>query len=256
LVKWGCHANKKLIMKKLFKRSELQITLLSFIYTATMGVGWVLNPHTYGKLENVLHMIPVLMLLCAYSIFLIKRYKIKLAEEKTKYTPIFWLFSIIIGYLFLINILIYTDGKDLGLLSNLSKLLLATALVGVAEELFYRGYALNRLQSITGPRKALFYSSILFGLMHSVNFLAGPSIAQTTLQVIITAMAGYVFGSIYLSSGRNLILVIILHAIYDFLIFSSTYLSEINNSVRKTVLVVPLLIIVWAYTLRRAKNIK
>ncbi len=105
-----------------------------------------------------------------------------------------------------------------------------------------------------GIKKALLYSSILFGLLHSVNFLAGPTIAQTIVQVILTTAMGYVFGVIYLKTQRDLLLVMALHGLYDFLVFNFEYLKDINNSSRTIILAIPILVILWVYNYIKMKK--
>lgn len=225
--------------------------LAATIYTFLMGAGWVINPHPYGEIDNVIFMIPILLILSLWVIFLLKKSDIKLLPKKTNKPLILWLFVGVIGYLMLVNFLIYLDGKTVGPISKILLLLMSTLLVGFAEEGMYRGYILNFIENKLGVKRALFYSSILFGLLHSVNFLAGPTIGQTAAQVILTSAIGYVFGIIYLKTNRNLLLIMTLHGIYDFLVFSSVYLGGINNSMYSTILAVPLLLVLWAYSLIR-----
>ena len=62
---------------------------------------------------------------------------------------------------------------------------------------------------------AVIVSGVLFGLMHSVNAMLQP-FGSTVWQVIVTSMIGIVFGFVYVSSGGNLVLCIVLHWLYDF----------------------------------------
>ena len=62
---------------------------------------------------------------------------------------------------------------------------------------------------------AVIVSGVLFGLMHSVNAMLQPS-GSTVWRVIVTSMIGIVFGFVYVSSGGNLVLCIVLHWLYDF----------------------------------------
>lgn len=234
-------------MKNLLKiKNQIYV---SIGYTLIMGLGWWINPHPYGEIDNVIFMIPTLGLLAMLAVYLIKRVKIKFTNNKLQKSKVLWLFIGMLIYLLLNNVLVVLDGGIIGPWQKLALLLVATMLVGVAEEGVFRGYILNKINQKLGVKKALFYSSILFGLLHSVNFLAGPSIAQTIAQVVLTAAMGYVFGVIYLKTNRDLLLVMVLHGIYDFLVFSFTYLKNLNNSPRTTILVAPIMLILWVYSL-------
>lgn len=221
-----------------------------------MGFGWAINPHPYGNIENVLFMTPVLILLSLMAVFLIRKSKIQLSSKKPSKSLVLWLFVGIIIYLIFSNAVVLIEGGQSGPGSKIALLFVATMLVGIAEEGVYRGYILNSIEKKIGLRKALLYSSLLFGLMHSVNFLAGPSIAQTIIQVLLTSAVGYVFGVIYLSSNRDLILLMFLHGIYDFLVFNFTYLADINKSERTTILMIPLLVLTWITSIVYIKRIK
>ncbi len=68
------------------------------------------------------------------------------------------------------------------------------------EELFARGFALDRLQTVFGRRGlglvfAALGQAAIFGALHAIQ---GPS------GVIVTAYVGLVFAWIYFASGRNL----------------------------------------------------
>lgn len=91
----------------------------------------------------------------------------------------------------------------------------ATLLVGIGEETAFRGLVLNSLAGRIPVVAAVIVSGVLFGLMHSVNAMLQP-FGSTVWQVIVTSMIGIVFGFVYVSSGGNLVLCIVLHWLYDF----------------------------------------
>ncbi len=64
----------------------------------------------------------------------------------------------------------------------------ALLVVGLGEELLWRGYFYGRLREITGsPIWAVIISSVFFGLWHY-------PIGQNFLQVIVTALLGFLYG--------------------------------------------------------------
>ncbi len=84
-------------------------------------------------------------------------------------------------------------------------------LAGFGEEFVYRGYLLNRVAQILGGGRrawlaALGATTVLFGLGHVYQGASG---------VIDTALAGLVFGVVYIFGGRNLWMPIIAHGVAD-----------------------------------------
>jgi len=123
---------------------------------------------------------------------------------------------------------------------------LGTLIVGITEELAFRGLALNGLGQKISIVAGVFISSVLFGLFHSVNVIGGVAIGWVIFQVIFTTLAGIVIGWIYVFSGRNLLLVMGYHWLYDFfqiapLAMDGDKFAPTGNAV---VLVIPLAAIV------------
>jgi membrane protease YdiL (CAAX protease family) len=79
------------------------------------------------------------------------------------------------------------------------------------EEMFFRGYFLNRLASIAGNQRwgiafALIVNALVFGAAHAYQGLTG---------VLDTFLAGLLLGLLYLFARRNLWLPILVHGIID-----------------------------------------
>ncbi len=76
------------------------------------------------------------------------------------------------------------------------------------EEMIYRAFLLRALRDAFGGGWAapLVVSSVLFGLAHSYQDLAG---------VVLTGLVGACLGVIYLRSGRNLWAAVLTHGFYD-----------------------------------------
>ncbi len=84
-------------------------------------------------------------------------------------------------------------------------------LAGFGEEFVYRGYLLNRVAQLLGRGRgawlpALGATTVLFGLGHVYQGASG---------VIDTALAGLVFGVLYIFGGHNLWMPIIAHGVAD-----------------------------------------
>ena len=98
-------------------------------------------------------------------------------------------------------------------------LALGTLLVGVTEELMFRGIGVVtfRRAGLTEVKVAL-WSSLVFGAVHATNiFTEGPS---AFLQALIVSVTGFFFYLCRRSTG-TLVVPMLLHGAYDFSIFSS-----------------------------------
>jgi membrane protease YdiL (CAAX protease family) len=90
--------------------------------------------------------------------------------------------------------------------------LLVTALVvaraGLAEEIFYRGYAIERIQALTGNRAvAALVPLIMFASFHFSQGIAG---------ILVALFVGAVATTVYLWK-RNLVILIAAHFLLDFI---------------------------------------
>lgn len=102
--------------------------------------------------------------------------------------------------------------------SLIALILLGTLLVGVGEELLFRGYVLVGARKHLNEIGAWFVSSAAFGLFHGLNIVTGQAVG-TTVQQIVTA---FVFGSTFYLVRRwsgTLLLPMALHALWDFSTF-------------------------------------
>ena len=81
----------------------------------------------------------------------------------------------------------------------------AAVLVPIYEELFFRGLLFTAMsRALNSPRRALFYSSLAFGLIHYPTWQNIPSLA----------LFGLVLGFVY-AKTRSLTLVILIHAVFN-----------------------------------------
>jgi len=105
----------------------------------------------------------------------------------------------------------------------LISLAVAWTLAACGEEFVFRGYLLTRVARALGgaPRAwlgALMVTSILFGVGHAYQGLSG---------MITAGLGGFVFGLLYLATGRNLWVSVVAHGTMDtvgfLLLFSGKY---------------------------------
>jgi membrane protease YdiL (CAAX protease family) len=79
---------------------------------------------------------------------------------------------------------------------------------GIVEELFYRGYAINRLQALSGSKVvAVVVPLLIFAIFHYTQGAGG---------VLISLLMGAVLTAIYLWK-RNLLIVMLAHFLVDFI---------------------------------------
>lgn len=99
-------------------------------------------------------------------------------------------------------------------------------LIGVAEEVLFRGIIQNAVMdycgydSVKAVRKGIILSAIPFGLVHMLNaFNPSISLLSATVQAVVAIFVGAVFCTIYYRSGKNLWACILIHAINDGIVF-------------------------------------
>jgi membrane protease YdiL (CAAX protease family) len=95
-------------------------------------------------------------------------------------------------------------------------------LAAFGEELVYRGYLMNRVADLVGATRTgwlicLIVVSILFGVTHLYQ---GPS------GIIVITLTGLLFGALYLATGRNLWVPIIVHGVNDTVGFILIFLGR------------------------------
>jgi len=101
-------------------------------------------------------------------------------------------------------------------------IILSWTLAAFGEELVYRGYLMNRFADLVGSNRvgwlvSLVVVSILFGMVH---------LYQGTSGVITITLTGLVLGGLYLATGRNLWVPIIVHGVNDTLGFILIFLGK------------------------------
>jgi membrane protease YdiL (CAAX protease family) len=91
----------------------------------------------------------------------------------------------------------------------------ATLLVGVFEELLARGMLIAGLRRRLPEFWVWLLSSLIFGMLHLLNILAGQAVGTTILQVVFAASFG---SALYIARRltRTIVTPIIMHAVWDF----------------------------------------
>lgn len=119
------------------------------------------------------------------------------------------------------------DGPGLGAVLALpivQRMVLVALLVGIFEELLFRGAVLHAFEVRYGVTVAFFVSSLLFGLMHYVNWISGQPFGNTSLQVAHAAGSGLMYAAIVLAT-RSIWFSVAFHAFWDCSIFLTGVMS-------------------------------
>ena len=125
-------------------------------------------------------------------------------------------FTIIIA----IDLVLIALGYDLTDVSNITQLeslfslpliIVLIIIQPIAEEIFYRGFLLDKLTTYKGPWFALIITSILFGAAHLLYYNIYPA--------VLSAIAGMVFGFVVIKT-KNLTTGIIAHISFNVISFS------------------------------------
>lgn len=93
-----------------------------------------------------------------------------------------------------------------------------TLLVGISEELMFRGILFRGALSRMTIWKAIWLSCILFGLIHALNVFITGDLVPALLQALAAFMSGVLFMALRIRSG-SLYPLIIIHALWDFSLF-------------------------------------
>lgn len=97
---------------------------------------------------------------------------------------------------------------------------LSFLLVGVVEEIVFRGFLFNGMRRTGKLSVAIFVSACTFGMGHIVNLLTGHATMETLVQVLFAVAWGFLFTFAYLKSG-SLLPCIVIHSLIDaFSVFS------------------------------------
>ena len=105
--------------------------------------------------------------------------------------------------------------------------------IGFFEEIIFRGLLLTLfLQKLPKSRKGVFgaivLSSAVFGFIHALNLFSGASLGNTFLQIGYSFLIGMMWAVMYLKT-KNIWLVMILHATYNFFGLVMFQLGDVVN---------------------------
>lgn len=116
----------------------------------------------------------------------------------------------------LISFHFYFDGS----FANITQALAA----GFGEEVMFRATIIPIAMGFLKSEKRVWLvpiiTGLIFGAMHLGNAGEGAGMTNAIVQAIVTAMVGFYFGALYVSTG-SVMPGVIMHSIYDFICFST-----------------------------------
>ncbi|WP_136194219.1 CPBP family intramembrane glutamic endopeptidase [Actinomyces procaprae] len=232
--------------------------ICAIIYIAGMGISnlliyRVLNV-SYNDAGFVKTILPFVSLLALWALgsFLAMRKQLPAPEGPRRY-PLF-----LIIFIPVVGMTLYYWATHGELTPAFATPLVATALIGFAEEMMFRRVLyVGLLQEPRGTqiRGALLGSAVVFSLLHSVNILAGLPFPNMLLQLVTTFIAGLFYALMY-DYTKSIGLMITSHFLWDYLIFSGavTKIPVFGGAI--TVLNVAELVIVVVLLMKKRKQEK
>jgi len=131
-------------------------------------------------------------------------------------------------------------GVDFKGFTYVSVLAFFTLMVGISEELYFRGIILKLLKDNFSVKQTIIISALVFGIGHSASILAGESIVEVLLQIINAIMFGILAAEIVILT-KSLFPVIIWHFLFNFVNYISLAISTseyIANGIQEIIMII------------------
>ncbi|WP_189490065.1 CPBP family intramembrane glutamic endopeptidase [Formosimonas limnophila] len=211
------------------KRNVAIIT--TAVYVALMAIGMYTSNHifgySYGEPEMFYVIIFFEIVMTLLGLYVTKKHfgwtnvgfnNINYQALRWFYPFIFIIVLLLIGYASaLIEAIESLSSADWRLLTIT---LIGTALVGLSEELVFRGIVLRGFLGRNSLFSSMLLSAVLFSLLHAVNILGGVPVSAALIQLALTFLFGMVFAPLAIKIG-SLSPLIIYHWLWDFCIISA-----------------------------------
>ncbi len=218
--------------------------LAAFLYTAIMGIGMFYMKTfmgiTYGQPEMMNLFWFILIILNIINVFWVTRY---FGWQAIGFRPLdrkqlLW-FLPSIAVLIAIWV-VFLSGLARVSLSSAQWQLFAlvgfsTLLVGLGEEIMYRGIVLHAFLTTRRVRWAMLVSAIAFSLLHAVNVYGGVPLQAVPIQLLNTFQFGFFFAPLMLKLN-NIVPLIIFHWFWDFVqIVAPSLVGEQTTTAMKSI---------------------
>ncbi|WP_394179446.1 CPBP family intramembrane glutamic endopeptidase [Yoonia maritima] len=178
-------------------------------------------------------LLPVKLVLLAFCYFYVTRYADwrSIGFGPVHWPGLIWLLPscLLMCVMGIVTVLGTTTGEAVTI--NLPSFLLLITIplfIGLTEEIMFRGILLRAFLERLPVFYAMLLSAILFGAMHLANGLTGQPMLATLQQVAFAFLVGVFLAPIALKTG-NLWVVIIWHAVWDFLVYLSQLVGVLHH---------------------------
>ncbi len=215
--------------------------ITAIIYTALIGIGMFTAYHINGTPYNNPQMTETLVwfeiVMTIFAFIMAKKYFSwqELGFGKINIKNILWFAPmLIIGTIIVFNLASFAVANADSISPEQWKLFslicFTTFLVGLSEELVYRGVVFASFIK-ENKVKSLLISAVTFSLLHSVNVFGGLTFTAMLMQLAMTFVAGLFFGFVRMKID-NIVPIIIFHWAWDFSLIGGDVINvgDINNS--------------------------
>jgi len=235
--------NSDMYKKIVFKIVGLEL-LLIFFYTVNGAFVTIKEP-TSPYLQFVM-LVPLAIILFLYIAFKKKwRYyffvKVHFNKESLLlYAPLILVLCII---------LFSTNGLNFVSVPNLfAMFIMQLLIVAFIEETVFRGMML-RIISAKGTFTAVWISSILFGVTHSLQLIGGQSVEDTIIQILYALVVGLVL-ALLVMDGQSIIITILFHGFNNFF----NFMGNVESSITSAYIIFLVLLVYSIFLWKRVKN--
>ena len=219
-------------MKKSYTQKHPYITviLIGLLCTFMTALGTAI-PQIMEYNDNAQIVVTTVFLIIsiAIGITIMKKSRFSLTEygfqinKKGTSRKIWWYTPLVV--IEILPIAVYGFSTDIKVIQYII-LAFFTIAVGFNEEIYFRGLALKIMEE-KGRKRAIIWSSVVFGALHLINALNGKNSLYLILQMFFAFLVGFVLAEI-VSITKSLWVVIIWHASHDFI--SSTTSDNLDSS--------------------------
>jgi len=221
--------------------NKIRAALIGFIlFLIVTGSAMFISTHffeaTYGSPLMIRFMNPVEIIMIIISAFIIARYfswdevgfkKPEIEKSILWLLPVYLIlftgWSLMVGDMYKMNI----NSEQWNSFWIFG---FVTLLVGIAEELMFRGIILHALLDKISPRKAVIVSALAFSLLHSINIIGGVPIEGMILQLGLTFIAGFYLAGVRVKT-KSIIPLIVWHWLWDFMTLTSDLLGHKTSEI-------------------------
>lgn len=242
-------------------------TITATLYIALMAVGMYTAYHIFGysyDQPEVLYIISLFEIaMSLFALYVAKTYfgwrnvgfgKINNQAFRWFYPFVIIIVALLVAYLKTLSTTAHLlSTKEWGLIMVI---FLGTGLVGLSEELMFRGIVLRGLLEKNSLFVSMLLSALLFSLLHAVNVLAGLPISSMVMQLILTFLFGMVFAPMAIKIG-NITPLIIYHWLWDFCLISAPLIGFEHRNITTGALIIEMMLCIALWiSLKKRVNVK